>query len=351
MNMIRKVKFRYDLLDYKDQYKGELKVIKASVGMNSLAQIKRTGSFTIIEDKELGVDYLNDRICPFMLEEINGEWVESPLGVYLMPSPSRYTKNNVIYRDIQAYDTTQILKEDKFRKRMYYKKGMKYTEVITQIIHSANVYKTKVTNSESVLNRDREFEPGMSKIDVVNELLKEINYTSIYTDELGFFVAKPYELPSIRDIELSYRNDEISEIIADTYKDEIDTFNVPNVWVATASNAEGLNLRSEYENSDPASVLSTYYRKRSIVQKLEVNDIADQASLDNYVKRIANNTSTQYQKAVFETLKKSNHGYSNVLYLEHDKLAVQGKYIETAWSMDLSVEGTMKHEARKVINI
>ena len=126
---------------------------------------------------------------------------------------------------------------------------------------------------------------------------------------------------------------------------------VPNIWAVNASNPEGVNFNSRYINDDPNSPTSTVNRKRNIVSPIEINDIADQATLDAYVRRLAYNSSNQYQKSTFRTMKDPTHGYSDVIYLEHDELGIGAKYIETSWSMNLKVGSMMEHTVRRVITI
>lgn len=50
---IRTVNYRFDLLNEKDQKKGELnKVLTASISMDSLADLKRTAKFSLVTEKE-----------------------------------------------------------------------------------------------------------------------------------------------------------------------------------------------------------------------------------------------------------------------------------------------------------
>lgn len=349
--MSRQIKFRYDLLNINEMKKGEVNCTNASVRLDSLTQIKRTATFDLIQNGNLDIDYANDRICPIMMEKINGVWREKALGVYLLPAPVEQLRHKSIIRNIQAYDTSQILMDDKFTEVLFLKKGTNYVKSITQIINSAGIIKVNITDSDAVLTRDREFEIGMTKLAVVNELLTEINYTSIYTDEHGYFVSRPYLIPNLRKVELIYRNDENSQIIEGTMRRELNLIGIPNIWKVTAKNIENGTLSSKYVNEDPTSPTSTVVRKRNIVDVREINDIADQGTLDLFTIRLANEASNQYEKISFETLKNLDHSYSNVLYVAHDVLDIDDKYIETSWSMDLSIEGTMKHEARRVVRI
>ena len=58
-----------------------------------------------------------------------------------------------------------------------------------------------------------------------------------------------------------------------------------------------------------------------------------------------------YQKVVIETLNMPNHEYSDCLYIDNSEINVAGKYIETAWDMDLTTGGKMRHLCKKAVSI
>lgn len=352
---MRNIKFRYDLLNRDDLLKDSIEVLSGSVALNSLATIKRTARFTIKENIFKDVDYLNDRIRPIVILDN----VEYPMGVFLLPSPTRKKTSQGIIREIEAYDKTQILLEDKVVDRYYIRKDTNYIKAITRIINSANIYQVMIDPADFKLKRDREFEPGTSKLEIVNTLLNECNYTSLYSDRNGILKAKKYVLPNYRNADITYSDGSIKNPKLDinglkvpyTTNDELDLFNVANIFVVVASNAENESLRALYKNVSPTSPTSIINRRRNIVDYRTVSDIADQTTLNNYVKRLAYNATNTYQKISFETLVNPRHGYNECIYVEDKALGISSKYIETSWEFNLQVGSTMKHQARRVITI
>lgn len=344
-NMTRRISFRYDLLNNNELKIGELDNTTGSVSMDAEAIIKRTGRFNIKENVAKEIDYLNDRIKPIMI--IDG--VEYPLGIYLMPSPERTKKIKSVFRKINAYDVTQVLMEDKITNRYYTKKGTEYIDVINRLINSAGIARVDIIPTEAVVTRDREFEIGTSKIDIVNDLLKEINYTSLYVDSVGVVTAKPYEHPATQSINHQYQTGLNANIVLDKTEDDFDVFNVPNVFVCYVSNPDNPPLVSRFINDNPNSPVSTVRRHRNIVQVSTVKDIADQETLDAYVKRLAYDAANTHHVIKFETMNNPNHGYSDAILIKDDDLKINNKYIESGWEMNLSVGGTMKHTVNKVV--
>ena len=318
------------------------------MGLNSLAQIKRKGNFQFKESELKDIDWLNDKVQPVFI--LNNMY-EFKLGVFMISSPSRALRRKQIFREVECFDTSLVLLEDKFDTRYRILKDTNYITAITQIIGSAGIWKINIPYIDANIKTDREFEIGISKLEAINYLLQEINYTSIWVDELGNFTANPYILPTDRLVEYTYKNDEMSIIRPDSSIEEMDLFSVPNKWVIVATNPETPPLVSRYTNENGGSPTSTVNRRRTIVDYREVDDIASQTILDDYVRRIAYEASNVYGKFIFDTAIMPHHAYMDALFCEHTDLGIKNKYIETSWEMDLRAGGRMKHSARRVIQL
>ena len=192
----------------------------------------------------------------------DGRWIEWPLGVFMMSSPARRNEGKRTKSDVEAYDESLILREDKFTDRYFIPAGTGYITVITSILNGAGIWKINITPHPGVTNVDKEFEIGTEKLTAVNQLLAEINYTA-WVDENGFS-ASPYELPSNREVEYEYKNNEISIIRPGSWSD----------WTCSTSECMGL-LCAEPRPWDSAaqriqehfttSPTSTVRKRRNIV--------------------------------------------------------------------------------------
>lgn len=345
----RKLRFRYDLLNKDNQYLKTLNnVLAGEVSMNSLAEIKRTARFSLKDDGS--IDYLNDRIQPFVEIKMKNGYISFPLGIYLLSSPTRKDQTNGVFRDIEAFGGLLILRDDKFEQRYIVSAGTRYYDEIISILQSTGITKYNIENTDAVLQRDIEFEPGKEKLFAINELLRQINYTPIYDDENGIFTSSYYRSPAVKSADYIYKDDELS-VTFRGMEEELDLFNIPNKWVVICTNAEQDPLAATYTNENPDSLTSTINRGRTIVDFREVSDIASQASLDSYVQRIAFEASQVYGKITFETALMPMHDYSDVLEIDYSPLGIKGKYAETSWTMPLTVGAKMRHEVRKVVQI
>lgn len=345
----RRLSFRYELLNKELQKIKDLYTIKgAEVSHNALATIKRTAKFSLMDTGE--IDFLNDRIKPYVRLWVQNQWVEFPQGVFLLSTPTKKDITGKVERDIDAYDGLLVLTDDKFSTRYIVQAGTRYYDAVKDILLSAGITKYNIEMTDKTLARSLEFEAGKEKLYAINELLEQINYTPLYVDVNGVFTSSFYRSPSVRAIDYTYKDDEAS-VTFQGVEEELDLFSIPNKWVVVCSNAEQVPLFSTYTNSNLESKTSTVNRGRTIVDYREVTDIADQQSLDAYVQRIAFEASQVYGKITFETAMMPMHDYADVLELDYSPLGIKGKYSETSWTMPLSIGGKMKHEIRKVVSV
>ena len=374
------IDFRYELLDGLNRKKRDLpNITKASIDHSALAQVKRVAKFTINESPSIAIDYLNDRIKPYMrlfvppsakrsreyaffshiqttessitAGDTQGGWVEFPLGVFLLSSPKRVSEGvSAVVRDIDAYDGLIILLNDKFTERHTITAGTRYYDAVISILSSAGITHYNIEQTDDVLSRDIEFAPGEEKLFALNELLRQINFTQMHVDENGYYIAYKYRSPSERSADYVYKTDGKS-VIFDGASESLDLFSVPNVFTVIKTNEEEEPLVSHFINDNPTSPTSTVARGFRIVDIREVTDIADQAALDAYTERIAFEASQVYGRIEFETALMPFHGYSNVVQFTHDALGIDGNFLELNWTMDLAVGGVMTHEVRQIIDV
>lgn len=335
----RKVSYRFDLLDKDEMPLGQVSA-SGSISYDSDARIKRAARLDIKEIKD--IDFINNRIRPYMLLDTPRGALQFPLGVFLLSSPSRSKRDGYIVRSVECYDKLQILSDDKFTNRYFIAAGTKYTDAVIAILASAGIYVHNVVESSVVLQKDIEYPTGTAKLDAVNSLLKAINYTEIYVNSLGQFMAIPYIPLELRSADASYCTNKNS-IVKSGASQELDLFNVPNRFVRYLEDADRLiTLRSVADNVDPLSPLSIQNRGRVIVDAAAVSDIPDQYTLDAYTQRLLNEATLQ-EKLIFESANIPNHEHMDCIFVTNSELGITGKYVETGWNMKLSVGGSMQH--------
>lgn len=349
----RKFSFRYELLDSGNATVGDLTTVtEATVSQDWLADIKRKLDLTMADGDPLGVDWLSDRVRPWVRLHLppygDDDYVEWPQGVFLLSSPTRYTDDaGGVWRKVTGYDQLQVFTDDKVADRYTVTEGAVYTSAVSTLLGSIS---KSVAPSSATLPTDREWDPGTSKLRIINDLLASINYQSLSFDEYGVAVVQPYTAPSDRASEYTYADGE-SALMLPRVDQELDLFDVANRWVLVVSNPDQSALKSTYLNQDPASPTSTVRRGRTITDFRTEQDAADQASLDAKVARLAFEASQVYEKADFTTGLMPIHSGNDVYRVVFTPLAVNAKFAETSWSMPLKVGATMQHKARRVVRV
>ncbi|MDF2534417.1 MAG: hypothetical protein K0R18_574 [Bacillales bacterium] len=344
-----RLSFRYELLNKNLQRIGDLQTVKSGeISHNALATIKRTAKFSLVDYGD--IDYLNDRIKPYVKLWVQNKWVEFPQGVFLLSTPTRKDKTGKPERDIDAFDGLLVLTNDKFEQRYVIQEGTSYYDALIDILLSAGITQYNIEFTDKMLTRSIEYKAGKEKLYAINDLLGQLNFTPLHVDVNGVYTSSTYRSPAIQSIDYTYKDDELS-VTFRGMEEELDLFSIPNKWVVVCSNAEAEPLYSVYTNDNPTSPTSTISRGRNIVDFREVSDIADQQALDGYVQRIAFEASQVYGKVTFETALMPMHDYADVLEIDYSPLGIKGKYSETSWTMPLSIGGRMKHEVRRVVSV
>lgn len=346
----RQVKFEYDLLDKNDKKLGAINEVSGSYSFNSEAEIKGTGRFTLNEKYSKDINFLSERIKPYFCLKMDSTWIRWGQGIYIMNSPDRDEQDGGIYRNIEAYDKSIILKEDKVDNRYFIPEGTVYTDAIRTLVISSGITKISIQESELTLVIGKEYEIGTSKLEIINSLLNSINYYPVHFDGNGFCIIRKYVNPKDRQYDFTYMTDNDSVI---TYgsTETLDAFNIPNKFVRYVENPEAAYLISTFVNDKASNPLSTINRGRTITDISSVSDIPDQATLDEYVKRVANEKSQVLGGIKFNTLTMPHHTCLDCLHIKNTTMGISEKFIENAWSVDTSKSGLMSHTCRKVVEL
>lgn len=350
----RRFGFRYERLDAGNTVLASAieGVETAKVTNNWLADIKRKAEFRI---RDLGqIDYLSERIRPLVRLYLApfgvNDWVEWPQGVFLLSTPKRHADAaGVVTRDVSGYDQLQVYSDDLIDARYTAAAGAVYTTLVSTLLGSIS---KNVVASAATLLTAREWEPGTSKLRIINDLLSSINYDSLSFDEEGVAQVRPYRDLATQPEEWTYDAGELGLIVPEVDED-VDLFDVPNRWVLVVSDPDRPALRATYTNADPASLTSTVRRQRTITDFRTEQDAPDQATLDAKARRLALEASQVYQAVSFTTGLMPIHGSRDTYRIVYPDLGVNVKFAEHEWSMTLDPVrvGQMTHVARRVVTL
>jgi hypothetical protein len=208
----------------------------------------------------------------------------------------------------------------------------------------------RVVASTATLPVAREWEPGTSVLAIVNDLLGMINYESLSVDEDGFGQVRPYVAPPDRPEEYAYVDDDVS-VIVPGMRQHAD-LDVANQWVLVVSEPDRAPLVATYTNNDPGSPTSTVRRGGQIItdHRVEVEAV-NLATLQAKAARLAFEASQVYEITEFSTALMPIHSGNDVYRITYSPLAINARYAEQSWSMELRAGAHMTHRARRVVTV
>ena len=343
----RQVRYEYTVSNSSDVDIGMLEVEDASISYDSTSEVMRTFTGKVKKSDLLNLDTIDYRVTPWMcLMMPNKKEVRFPLGKFII-YPSMESSNDINMIEISGFDLGKIALDDKNVSRFFVDSTSAYTTAIASILNA--IYsRTDIEELATLKSFPQEWEIGTSKLQIVNDLLRGINYDPLHFDEYGIAICYPHESTATRTIDFSYYANEQS-IIVDGITFASDKYDIPNKWVRYTENPELAYIISSYTNDSPDSPYSTVNRGRTIVYAGVVEDIADQNTLDSYVTRIAVEAMQATEKLEFRTLNMPGHGYQECLYVDIPIYNIQGKYIEKGWEMELKPGGQMTHTCERVV--
>jgi hypothetical protein len=229
------------------------------------------------------------------------------------------------------------------------------TGLVTMAVHhmlaiQAGIRQVAITPSTEALSRVREWEPGTSKLAIINDLLDSIAYESLSFDESGTAVVQPYVSPQERPPEYTYADDHESVMLPDVVQ-ERDLHAIPNRWVASSGEPDEEPITVVFTNTDPASPTSTVRRGRVITRFDDEEEATSEPAMIEKVARLAFEGSQVYEAVEFQTALMPIHSGNDVYDIRFDPLAIGARFSEHTWDMDLDAGAMMHHRARRVISL
>lgn len=343
--------FSYELLDEFNKHKSWLtNVADGSVKHSTIEEIRRSAFFRVRDTDE--VDWYKDRIKPWVkLRMPDGGWVSWPQGIFLLTSPTRKVSNSgAVWRDVSGLDQTVVLRDFSSADRYTVLAGTNYATAVRSLLAGAGISRMNVEPTTLTLPTDREWDPGTSRLEIVNDLLQAMAYEPITFDSEGVAVARAYVLPELRPSTYTYADDTASVTMTEA-EQSFDLENVPNQWTLVVSEPDRPPLRSQWVNDNPASPTSVPSRGRIIAVFDDSVDAADQDTLDLITQRRAYDDTQGHLEVEFSTGLMPFHDDEDVLRLDLSRLGATMNYVESMWSMNLAAGAAMEHRAVRVINL
>lgn len=318
-----------------------LSINDPQIEMVSDAEIKKSMSANLILPD--GTDILHDTLMPKII--VDG--VESVLGEYYIGTYTEQTNEyGQSYTEIEAYDGGYLPSRYRTENIIHFSAGANYVDTIQALLIEAGVEKIIATATSATLTNDREdWEIGTTYLAIINALLAEINYESLWFDNNGFARIAPKRVADPDTVHHKYTSGQYS-ILSVPRSRETDIFDKYNVFVAYVDSADNDELMiATAVNDDPASILSIQNRGRIQAPPQRLDNIASQEELQAYVDNWKNKSMSSTETLVISTGIDTAHEVRDTVQCE-DNI-----YLEYSWSMDLGEDATLTHTLQREVFI
>ncbi|NUP03544.1 MAG: hypothetical protein HOW59_37040 [Nonomuraea sp.] len=276
--------WRWDILTIDDAPTATLDGVSgASLNFTAGAAMRGGGSLSWAPmPGQARPDWPRIRLQPwYRLDTLVGS-MEWPLGVFLPVTPTEKWTDEGVQIDVDLYDKTLVLDQDHTTQTTGVQKGSNVTDAVRSIITAAGEDKLAIIDSAETLATAIVWEPDTSRLTIVNDLLKAINYTPLWCDGYGTFRAEPAVPAAQRGVRRFFKGDGTGDgLYAPDFSQTRDLFEVPNVLKLVAKADSSAPARtSVVSNDDPASPTSTVNLGRVISRQETDVDATSQAVLD-----------------------------------------------------------------------
>lgn len=305
------------------------------------AEVKMTlsGTFALQED----LDVLTDTVRVLQSDRTD----ERAAGVFCLSDPEIRRDGDTAEMALEGYDKTRRAQQCVLETRLSLPAGMLYTTAVEQLLVRSGIIDSAIDTSDAVLLTAREWEPGETALSIINTLLAEMCYNSLWADADGVVRAAAYAEPKAGAVAHVYRDDGHSTVLPElTETGSME--GTPNVFVVLVDSSDlTQSMRAVAENSDPASPVSTVNRRARIASVKKLDNIPSAEALQTYANNLALKSQLAVRTVSFSTAAEALHGLSDVLYLARGNKA--GIFVETEWSLQLVPAGVYAHTARRVL--
>ena len=277
----RQADYTVTLLDWGDRVVRRLDgVTGGSITLSNSTRLRASGSLSLTE--ACGhVDWMTQRVR--IEYTANGQaW---GLGVFLLSAPTRSYGEAGSTWSVDLSSPLAVPDADCVDSTFTVKAGANLVGMAADILYETGLERLSITPSTATASSDMIFDPGKSKLTIVNELLSAAGYWSAHPDGAGQVHLDPYVRPTDRGVAYDFREG-ARAIHLPEWEREQDMAAVPNkvVFVSQGS-ADKAGLVGVAVNDDPTSPYSYPSRGRWVVETRTGVEAADQESITAQARR------------------------------------------------------------------
>ena len=277
----RQAGYTVTLLDWGDRVVRRLDgVTGGNITLSNSTRLRASGSLNLTE--ACGhIDWMTQRVRI----DYTANGVSWGLGVFLLSAPTRSYSEVGSGWSVDLSSPLAAPDTDCVDSTFTVKAGSNLVGLAADILYGSGLERLSVTPSSAVATSDMIYDPGRSKLTIVNELLAAAGYWSAHPDGSGQVHLDPYVRPADRGVAYDFREGARS-IHLPVWEYEQDMAGVPNkvVFISQGS-ADKAALVGVAVNDDPSSPYSYLSRGRWIVETRTGVEAADQESITAQARR------------------------------------------------------------------
>jgi len=298
-----------------------------------------SGGSLNLNDEGQVIDWLNARCQPWAT--VNGQsW---PLGVYLMSAPTVQHEPTGRSWEVTLKDKLSILDEDLMAETYALNTGANVVDAIRQVIADAGEANHAISADPRVLTGPLTWPPNTSRLTIVQDLLKMLNFSPLKVDGWGAYVGEPFVDPKNRSVAMVFEEG-LNAIHLPSFQVTQDVASIPNRLIGVSSTSSA-GLVVTADNNDPSSPYSIPARNRVIAQQ-EDFDATDLTILGKLVSRrmlelMAPSSVVEFQHAVVPL------EVDSVVRFVSDDVSLDGVVLST--SVTLAMGQLMKTTIQEVV--
>lgn len=334
---------RYEVLRNNAVY-AELQAMDNTVGIeNSASSALKMSIRGTFYAYGADINFLTDRLRAVVT--LNGK--DYPAGIFVVATETFRHSEGVDSVTIEGYSLLYLACRKRLEEPLYIAKGTNYITQIVQLLNLCGIDRIEAEETSYTFRTAREdWEIGTSVLDIVNQLLGEISYNSVWVSLNGVVRLTGYRPPDSSEIRHTYSAGRYS-VMEDSYEITTDRFEKCNVFRVTCESPDlDTDMTAVAENDSPDSPFSTVNIGR-ILHTEQVDNIPSQEALQDYADRLKYQSLQETETVEFATAAVPTHETYDVVALENGELA--GIYAETGWRLPMSAGASMIHQARRVI--
>lgn len=235
------------------------------------SSLKVSGSIEYVDMPDMGDDLL--RVYADM--ELDGEEETICYGTFFVHTGEEEITEGSRTGSADLYSVLSVLDRELLNTGVSIASTLPCTAWARETLFHANL-PAVITDSAKCSASGMTWDAGTSLLEMINDMMDVIGYSSANVDAYGNVIIRPYETVSDK-APTTYFSDTLDDVSDSTIKREFDTYDVPNVVVVMCSAEDGTTYTGTATNADPMNPYSTVSRNMEITRVEQVDGLESDA--------------------------------------------------------------------------